>query len=85
MKKNIVFVTLALAALVGCSKEQSKDQAAESQLVPVEVTLKIDDIVGGATRSETALFPEDENWLFDYYFVQFHAEGASVVSHCLYR
>lgn len=81
MKKNIVFVTLALAALVGCSKEQSKDQAAESQLVPVEVTLKIDDIVGGATRSETALFPEDENWLFDYYFVQFNADGASVVSH----
>ena len=84
MNKTIKFATVALAALtmIGCAKETKQDNASKEKLVPVEVSFNIDmeNIVGDLTRSDVALFPEVENWIFDYYYVQYYSTGMSRTS-----
>ena len=72
MRKNIYIAMLAFSVLAcGCTKTGTEDQ---KKLVPVNITLS----TSGATRSETALFPEVENWIWDFYYVQFDARGTTV-------
>ena len=83
MNNIIKFATIALAALtvIGCAKE-TKEAASQEKLVPVEVSFNIDmeDVVGDLTRANVSLFPEVENWIFDYYYVQFYSTGMSRTS-----
>ena len=67
-----------VAALVAasCSKEPSAGTPHVPRMVPVEVTVSADD----GTRAATSLFPGVENWIFDYYYCQYNADGVSVTS-----
>lgn len=84
MKNIIKFATVALAALtvIGCAKESKQEAAPVGKLVPVEVAFNVDveEVVGDLTRAQVSLFPEVENWIFDYYYVQFYSTGMSVTS-----
>lgn len=84
MNNIIKFATVALAALtvIGCAKETKQETASEMKLVPVEVAFNVDmeNVVGDFTRANVSLFPEVENWIFDYYYVQFYSTGMSVTS-----
>ncbi len=45
------------------------------KLVPVSIRLTPSD-----TRAASALRPENENWIYDYYFVQYNSAGISLTS-----
>ena len=74
--KTAIAVALAAACACACSKQAATEK--EPELVNVDLVLGIEDAQDALTRTATALFPEVENWIFDYYLVQFNAEGVSV-------
>jgi len=82
MKRHIR--TASLAALVAlsfsCARMEERNDVSEYNLVPVEFTLDLADVQGELTKASSGLFPEVENWIFDYYFVQFSSRGVSVVT-----
>lgn len=79
MNKYIkIAIAAALAAACACSCSKQVATEKEPELVNVDLTLGIEEAMDALTRTATPLFPEDENWIFDYYLVQFNAEGVSV-------
>ena len=79
MNKYIkIAIAAALSAACACSCSKQVATEKEPELVNVDLTLGIEEAMDALTRTATPLFPEDENWLFDYYLVQFNAEGVSV-------
>ena len=82
MKRMISMASLAVIAALSFSCAKAvEEKAGEGYIrVPVEFTLDIADVQGELTRASGALFPEVENWIFDYYFIQFSSRGVSVVS-----
>ena len=83
MKKLIIHSFAAAAAVLlvaACSKQAPAPQADK---VLAEVTLGIDGIQDGRTKAAEGLYPEVENWIFDFFYVQFNADGIAVSSgHC---
>ena len=66
MNKYIRIASVAAAAaalLCACSRELNPQ--AEPEYVEVPFELSIADVPGDATRATTALFPENENWIYD--------------------
>lgn len=79
MNKYIkIAIAAALAAACACSCAKQAATEKEPELVNVELNLGIEEAMDALTRTATPLFPEVENWIFDYYLVQFNAEGVSV-------
>ena len=71
MKRTIsMLLAVAFAALsISCSKtEEVNPEVKGAKMVPVQISLGLDDDL---TRASSALFPEVENWIFDYYYVQY--------------
>ena len=78
-KNSIIFAILALSFLaIGCSKTE-KENNAEKDFVTVQLSVSAADAQGG-TRSDMPLFPEQENWIWDFYYVQYDNMGRSAVS-----
>lgn len=80
MKRTIsMLLAVAFAALsISCSKtEEVNPEVKGAKMVPVQISLGLDDDL---TRASSALFPEVENWIFDYYYVQYTSRGISVTS-----
>ena len=79
MNKYIkIAIAAALSAACACSCSKQAATEKEPELVNVELNLGIEEAMDALTRTATPLFPEEENWIFDYYLVQFNAEGVSV-------
>jgi len=78
----LIIASLAVIAALSfsCARVEEEKAGEEYKMVPVEFTLDIADVQGELTKASAALFPEVENWIFDYYFVQFSSRGVSVVS-----
>lgn len=82
MKNNIRIAILAAAAVLvfgACQKQEITDPLAGHKLVPVRVSLNIED-VQAATKATVALLPEVENWIYDYYYCQFNSAGISITT-----
>ena len=78
MYKHILIPLMALSVLAaGCSKNDVRQANDQDVLVPVAVTLSASDIQG-ATRSSEALPPEVENWIFDFYYMEYSSMGQSL-------
>ena len=73
MKKNTLHIAiLALSFLaIGCAKTGNAD---EPKYVTVQLTVSATDVLAD-TRSDMPLFPEQENWIWDFYYVQYDNEG----------
>ena len=82
MNKYIRIASVAAAAaalLCACSRELNPQ--AEPEYVEVPFELSIADVPGDATRATTALFPENENWIYDYYYIQFIGDASAYTGH----
>jgi hypothetical protein len=82
MNKYIRIASVAAAAaalLCACSREMAPQ--VEPEYVDVPFVLSIADEQGDATRATTALFPEVENWIYDYYYVQFIGDASAYTGH----
>ena len=78
MKAYYVFAAAVTALLaLACSKDVPSQ---EDGLVTANVTLNLADIQGEMTKASEGLYPEVENWIFDFFYVQFNADGISVRS-----
>jgi len=82
MDKHIRFMMVVIAGVwaCSCSKGGFRDVGESPRMVPVTVSFGIEDIQDAMTRSAAALFPEVENWIFDYYYCQFNSTGISITS-----
>ena len=82
MNKYIRIASVAAAAaalLCACSREMAPQ--VEPEYVDAPFVLSIADEQGDATRATTALFPEVENWIYDYYYVQFIGDASAYTGH----
>ena len=79
MKSSVILpaVIITAALAVACNKEPVPQ---EDGLVTANVTLHLADIQGEMTKASEGLYPEVENWIFDFFYVQFNADGISVRS-----
>lgn len=79
MKAQLILSTAILTAVfaIACNKEPVSQ---EDGLVTANVTLNLADIQGELTKASEGLYPEVENWIFDFFYVQFNADGISVRS-----
>lgn len=77
---KIILAAGCIALAASCEKTQEPAPAA-SRLVPVQVSLS-----GAGEDAPTryprnaALKPEEENWIWDYYYIQFNSKGIALVS-----
>lgn len=76
MKRLLICALACGLAAVSCTKSTADRAEDGHRLVPVDVTISADD----RTRTDASLFPGVENWIFDYYYCQFNADGVSVTS-----
>ena len=75
-----ILMAFAIASLPFACTKTEKNEPKGAKMVPVELSLGIDGAQGDLTRAASALFPEVENWVFDYYYVQYTSRGISVTS-----
>ena len=75
-----ILMAFAIASLPFACTKTEKNEPKGAKMVPVELSLGIDGAQGDLTRATSALFPEVENWVFDYYYVQCTSRGISVTS-----
>lgn len=82
MNKYFKYTMVAAAAALACActKNEAAGSLAGHEMVPVQITLDSEDVHGALTRSGSPLFPEMENWIFDYYYCQYDRDGVSVTS-----
>ena len=81
MNKYIRIASVAAAAaalLCACSREIAPQ--VEPEYVDMPFELNISDVLGD-TRVNEALFPEVENWIYDYYYVQFIGDASAYTGH----
>ena len=75
-----ILMAFAIASLPFACTKTEKNEPKGAKMVPVELSLGIEGAQGDLTRAASALFPEVENWVFDYYYVQYTSRGISVTS-----
>ncbi|MCR4603331.1 MAG: DUF4906 domain-containing protein [Prevotella sp.] len=81
MTKTYIGLLASVLLLSACSEDENTlAEEKEARLVPVTLTLRAADVAGNTTRSASALLPECENWIYDYYFVQYNSSGISLTS-----
>ena len=80
MKKNRIIIALMALSVLACSCSKTETSAPdEMELVDVELTLSASSTPGD-TQSDMPLFPEQENWIWDFYYIQYDDMGNSLAS-----
>ena len=82
MNKYIKIASVAAAAaalLCACSREVAPQT--EPEYVDVPFVLNVADAEGDMTRAANALFPEVENWIYDYFYIQFIGDASAFTGH----
>jgi len=73
---------LSVLLLSACNQEETTglEERDGLRLVPVTLKLQAEAVTGNDTRAASSLLPECENWIYDYYFVQYNGSGISLTS-----
>lgn len=77
MKMNIKTILAAAMAFVlaaSCAKQEKDSPTDDAELIPVQMTLNVVEPQGNS-RSVEPIRDEGENWIYDYYYIQFDADG----------
>ena len=78
MQRKTIWAASAVLLLAFSCGKQETNNTKESELVSIEVSFNIGDVLQNGTRSSNALYPEVENWIYDYYYSQFDSRGLLV-------